>query len=182
MDILAIDPSGSFEEGKGITGIVIEKDNKITPKQFRAADFSSRQEYWEAMIDYIIKSNVHFVVIESFKIRDVKFLRGSSPETLQFIGVLTHSLSQQNIPYYIQDPGSVKYRFKNEILVDKIDTLEYDEETNYYRLDDKIINAHIRDALRHLLYFKRYNLPKYIAGTLYKEKKKKRRQTKWKTF
>jgi hypothetical protein len=60
-----------------------------------------------------------------------------------------------DIPYYFQNASQAKTRFKDEQLPNYIPNLELRDTGRYY-LNGKLINDHERDALKHLLYFKRY--------------------------
>ena len=54
-----------------------------------------------------------------------------------------------------QSPSSAKTRFKDELLEKYIPELERRANGRYY-LHDKQINDHMRDALKHLLFYKGY--------------------------
>ena len=75
-------------------------------------------------------------------------------ETIQLIGYLSFILEELNIPYTFQTPSQAKSRFKDTMLPVFIPNLTY--KNNRYYLNNKIINDHVRDALKHLLYFNTY--------------------------
>lgn len=162
MITLAIDPSGNFSDGKGHTGIAGIKDsdwNSVFTKSINASDYNSRFEYWNAIKkvihDYAIERVPVQVIIESYVVRSNGFTTGKMPETAMLIGVLIYTCELNNIPYYMQSPSQAKVRFKDELLPDYIPNLTVNKANRYY-LGTKLTNDHERDALRHLLYFKRY--------------------------
>lgn len=160
MKYVVVDPSGSFDEGKGHTGIVIlEDDNWDTLKTGSVAAnmFTTRFKYWTFMMEYIAKqcTSDTIVIIESFMIRNNGFLIGKMPETIRFIGALEYFLESKGIKYTFQMPTQAKSRFKDDLLCRYIPTFEKRENGRYY-LNNKMVNDHVRDALKHLLYFKKY--------------------------
>ena len=163
MRYVVVDPSGSFNEGKGHTGIAVMHDENwkdVGVKEFKASDYKTRYEYWKAVIDYITAGKTVLgyetkVIIESFTIRANGFLIGKMPETLLLIGAICYELDKWKIPYTFQSPSSAKTRFKDELLEKYIPELERRANGRYY-LHDKQINDHMRDALKHLLFYKKY--------------------------
>lgn len=162
-----VDPSGSYNEGKGHTGIAIisNKDwNTLINQSIAANKYKNRHEYWHSIIEYIKTitrgtSNECTVIIESFMIRNQGFLIGKMPETIQFIGALVWELEKENIKYVFQTPSQAKSRFKDESLSRYIPNFELRSNGRYY-LNGKQTNDHVRDALKHLLYFLKYNKEK----------------------
>ena len=169
MKYIFVDPSGSFNEGKGHTGIVTIKDNDWTTLEYisiAAKDYDTRHEYWHAVMlkiyDYTFwnkpepRTNLDTkVIIESFMIRTQGFLMGKMPETIQMIGALEYKLENHGIDYSLQTPTQAKSRFKDIDLPRYIPGFEKRINGRYY-LNGKQINDHIRDALKHLLYYMKY--------------------------
>lgn len=163
MKYIFIDPSGNFEDGKGHTGIATMIDDdwstlKVT--SLAAKNYKTRLDYWKAIITVVqtlivVAHNNATVIIESFQIRTNGFLIGKMPETIMLIGAIVWELEQVDIPYKFQTPTQAKSRFKDESLPRYIPNLELRANKRYY-LNGKMINDHVRDALKHLLYFKRY--------------------------
>lgn len=162
MITIAIDPSGNFEEGKGHTGVacILNEDPKtFATKSISAKAYDDRCTYWQEVLNCI--KNVYEggqklqVVIESYVMRANGFTIGKMPETAMLIGVLVFYCEQHNIPYYIQQPSQAKARFKDELLLKYIPDLELRETGKYY-LRGRLTNDHERDALKHLLFFKKY--------------------------
>lgn len=161
MNLIFVDPSGSFNEGKGHTGIAcITNDdwNTLKTVSLDASKYSSRHDYWEAILGTILRfrsTTADVVIIESFMIRTQGFLMGKMPETIQLIGALSWELEQYGIEYHTQTPTQAKSRFKDDDLPRYIPGFEKRPNGRYY-LNGKQVNDHIRDALKHLLYFIKY--------------------------
>ena len=163
MTYVCIDPSGSYNEGKGHTGIAImEDDDWNTLKVFSlyANKYNSRLEYWQDILNKTIipyKDNPKdlTVIIESFTIRSNGFLIGKMPETFLLLGAMVYILDKLGITYIFQTPSAAKSRFKDEILDRYIPN--FSKKNNFYYLNGIRVNDHIRDALKHLLYYKKYH-------------------------
>lgn len=162
MLTITIDPSGNFEEGKGHTGIARMSNNDwstVETSSINAKTFDDRHTYWSAVKKVIQDAHLNGekfqVVIESYVTRMNGFTIGKMPETAMLIGVLVYFCEMYNIPYYFQNASQAKTRFKDEQLPNYIPNLELRDTGRYY-LNGKLINDHERDALKHLLYFKRY--------------------------
>lgn len=164
MMVVAIDPSGSFNEGKGKTGIAVCDDiflpiNPIV-RSIEAKDYPTRHAYWNAILNYVLAVRPDVVVIESFVTRANGFLIGKMPETPMFIGVLVWELEKFGIPYVFQSPSQAKTRFKDDYLGKYLLDYEVHDTSRgkLYYLNGKLTNDHIRDAIKHLLYYKKYNI------------------------
>ena len=164
MKYIVIDPSGSFNEGKGHTGITFIEDfdwNTLNTRSIAAKDFDVRHDYWKTIIDTIIDEWMFTdvtVIIESFMIRNNGFLVGKMPETILFIGALVWELEKYKINYIFQTPTQAKSRFKDENLDRYIPNFE--KRNGYYYLNNKRTNDHVRDSLKHLLYYQKYTSQK----------------------
>lgn len=157
---VAVDPSGSFDEGKGHTGIAYYfEDGTYGFLSLAAKNYSCRFLYWKAIAEACCLGQVEAVVIESFTTRTSGFMLGKMPETSRLIGFLESELGKADQEYLFQMPVQAKSRFKDDTLVNTIDVLEKRENGRFY-LNGKLINDHARDALRHLEYFMRYNKKK----------------------
>jgi hypothetical protein len=159
MYYIAIDPSGSFNEGKGHTGMSIIKDwdyDTLEVISFDANKYESRLEYWNAIINTILKYPVDetHVVIESFTIRTNGFLMGKMPETMLFIGAISYVLETLKYRFIFQSPSQAKSRFKDEYLDKYIPG--YVKKGDYFYINNKKTNDHIRDSLKHLIYYQKY--------------------------
>lgn len=162
---IVIDPSGSFNEGKGHTGIttIVGEDwNTLEVQSFAAKNYSNRTLYWSEIIQKIIKEfkkGPIEVIIESFQIRTAGFMLGKMPETILFIGAIEYICELNGIKYTTQLPTVAKSRFKDEHLDMYIPGFEHRSNGHYY-LNGKQTNDHMRDALKHLLYYFKYRKDK----------------------
>lgn len=161
--VLAIDPSGNFEDGKGHTGLAWsfgDWDN-IAITSVNAKNYPSRIDYWNAVLDHIHSlakkksalNTVH-VVIEKYVTRSNGFTTGKVSETAMFIGVLIYFCEKYNIPYTMQSPSQAKGRYSDESLCRLFPRIT--KKGSRYYFDDKCTNDHERDALRHLAFYKNY--------------------------
>jgi hypothetical protein len=162
MITLAIDPSGNFTEGKGHTGIAgIEGNdwNTVFTKSVNASDYETRFDYWTAVKkviqDYVLEGTPIQIVIENYVVRANGFTTGKMPETAMLIGVLVYFCDMYKIPMYFQSPSQAKTRFRDDLIPSYLPQMKVTGGNRYY-LGTKLTNDHERDALKHLLYFKRY--------------------------
>lgn len=164
MKYVVVDPSGSFSEGKGHTGMAYMQEDdwaSLETISVGASAFDSRHHYWtmvrENILGYVSRDPENtIVIIESFMIRNNGFLIGSMPETIRLIGFLEYELEARSVRYTFQTPSQAKARFKDNDLCRCIPGMSYKSSTNRYYLNGRMCNDHVRDALKHLLYFKRY--------------------------
>lgn len=155
--ILSFDPSGNFTEGKGTTGYAIAVDGYLPHKlgDINSEGFVNKHEYWLKHEDLINFVAPDVIVIESYKLfgHKAKQQTGSEIPTAQLIGYLEMIAYKKKIPVFFQDP-STKQRHADDILV-KMGIVEKKGRSYYYK--GEITNMHKRDALRHNLYFQKYN-------------------------
>lgn len=150
--IIALDPSGSFWEGKGTTGISIFSaiEKKFLKRTFISAkDFNTAEEYWEAHIKFL-EENINkdtCIVIEDYLLYADKATQqiNSRMETPKLIGILQHWCHMNNVPYYMQTASLVKKRWTDEILYHK----------GYLEKKGKryTVCEHTRDSMRHAVHF-----------------------------
>ena len=157
--ILAIDPSGNFTEGKGTTGWALVTSNRtiISVGQVLAKNYSTKVEYWSAIVELIKSIEPDIVVIEDFLLYKDKSQSQilSRFETSRLIGVLEFHCDNLQIPYHFQRAIDVKTRWSDEIL-----TLNgyIQKEGNRYYAGGVLISDHIRDAIRHGIHFATYKI------------------------
>lgn len=159
MKILSLDPSGNFSEGKGTTGYALSLDgNLYKVDDIKASDYKIKEAYWLAHERLIEKHNPDVIVCESYRLfgHKAKEQSGSSLETAQLIGYLQMVAYKENIPFILQDP-SIKQRFSDEIMC-RLGLIV--KKANRYFYKDALTNLHMRDAMRHNLYFYKYNMKK----------------------
>ena len=159
--ILAIDPSGNFEEGKGTTGTCLFNcmSNKIEfTHDIRASAYASKEDYWQAHLDYIARIHLErpetIIVIEDFTLDPRRALQQSHSkmETPKLIGILQLYCQQNNIPYKMQRAVEVKNRWADHILefkgyISKINRM------HYIPGEDKPMSRHCKDAIRHAVHY-----------------------------
>lgn len=163
MLVLAIDPSGSFYEGKGTTGwALFESTNRelLDFGDVKAENFDKSSEYFRA-VAALLRPDIH-VVIEDYLLYANKAAQqiNSRMETPKLIGYLQMCCSDLEIPYKMQMASKVKKRWADSILY--YHGIIYRKGPGYaWYANNRRTNDHERDAMRHALH--------YIAFTL-KEK------------
>lgn len=159
--ILAIDPSGNFEEGKGTTGTCLFNCvlNKIvSTNDIHASSFTSKEDYWQRHIEFIqdvvkVCANT-IVVIEDFTLDPRRAMQQSHSkmETPKVIGILQLYCQQNNIPYKMQRAVEVKNRWADHILEYKKYIIK--KNRMYYLPEAKRpVSRHCKDAIRHAVHY-----------------------------
>jgi len=153
MKFLALDPSGNFYEGKGVTGWALYSEDK--PKsvgQIRSIEHTTQLNYWQDHLNLIKILQPELVIIEEYKLyaHTAKAQIGSEFETSQLIGIIKYYCHNNNIPIILQS-AKIKVRYTNDILVHK-SIITIDTKKNYYILGIQTTN-HILDAIRHAEYY-----------------------------
>lgn len=164
MLVLAIDPSGSYYEGKGTTGWALFDANTralLDYGSIRASDYKTVNEYYQA-VSKLIKPKMK-VVIEEFLLYASKAKQqiNSKMETSKLIGYLQMYCFSHSIPYTMQLAGEVVRRWADNILVHKgiIKQASGKLRNMYYALG-RITNDHERDAMRHAMHYITFKLKK----------------------
>lgn len=158
MKVLAIDPSGNFNEGKGVTGwaLMDTKHNIIACGQIRAKEFNTRNDYWNSVINLITQLNPKYLVVEDFLLYASKASAqiNSRFETVKLIGVIEY-LFTNKLDIHLQRAVDVKNRWKDSILVAN----EYiSQVNNRYYSSGVLTSDHMRDAIRHAVHFITFKL------------------------
>lgn len=159
--IIAFDPSGNFEEGKGTTGTCILdcNQNKIIKEQnIRAKNFKTKEDYWQEHLDYLQQCLREYpnpiVVIEDFTLDPRRALQQSHSkmETPKLIGILQLYCQQHDIPYKMQRAVEVKTRWTDHILEYKGYIIK---RNRMYYLPEQTspMSRHCKDAIRHAVHF-----------------------------
>ncbi len=165
--LLALDPSGSFNEGKGTTGFCFcDADTKqiIHADSISAAVYCKQEEYWEACLNLILhyskqcKGNF-IVVMEDYMLYADRCESqiNSRMETPKLIGVIQYMCYQHNIPLRMQTASEVKQRWHNGILIHE-GILEKRGKKLY--VNDKEIDKHTIDAIRHAVHYSTFKRKK----------------------
>lgn len=158
--ILALDPSGNYDEGKGTTGCCIikaETNTIIETKSIYANAYNCQFEYWQAVLLYITKAFVKYksmiVVIEDFMLYKSKAQAqvNSKMETPKLIGVLEFFCTEREIPTVLQAAHEVKNRWNDEVLLYKGYIVRHGRQ--FRTCNDKNIDRHALDAIRHAVHY-----------------------------
>lgn len=156
--IVALDISGNFNEGKGTTGVAVKDTdlNMTMLLEVKATDFESDIRYWQGVAHTAIDFMPDHIVIEHYVLYNHKALQQSYSEleTSQLLGAIRYACLVHDIPVTLQRASEAKGRFPDRVLQAKG---HLDTDNKFAGLKT---NPHKRDALRHLLYFEKYNLPK----------------------
>ena len=159
--ILAFDPSGNFEEGKGTTGVCLfdsENNKIINTWNISASDFETKEAYWQEHINLIeatkLKFNKLIIVIEDFMLDPKRALQQSHSrmETPKLIGIIQLQCKMNNIPYAMQRPTDVKTRWADYILEYKNYIIKY-KRSYVLPGTNKSISRHCKDAIRHAVHY-----------------------------
>lgn len=160
--IFALDPSGSFREGKGTTGWVLMdyKERLLERGYIKAEDYHCAEEYWDAHLDLVKKYNRLYgndliVVMEDYVLyRDRSANQTNSQmETCRLLGVIQWLCWRLRQRYCLQLAASVKQRWSDELLL---------REGIIYKSGRNLIHAqsglsvgliHTRDAFRHAQHY-----------------------------
>lgn len=127
--LLALDPSGSFYEGKGTTGWCVfdtKKNLFITCGSIFAKNYRCAEAYWEDVINIIRLYRKRYgkqlmLVCEDYLLYASKLEDqiNSRMETCKLIGAIQLYCYQHGICYYMQTASEVKKRWENKILLYK---------------------------------------------------------------
>lgn len=160
--ILAIDPSGSYAEGKGTTGWVLMNDDEYlaTTGTIAATDYSCAEEYWNAhlqLIDFNYQKHGDdmIVVIEDYRLYRDRALNQSNSlmETCRLLGLIQWYCWRNQIPITTQLAADVKTRWSDELLIRE--HILYKDGNYFYHTDSgfNLTTPHIRDAFRHATHY-----------------------------
>jgi hypothetical protein len=160
--VLALDPSGNYNEGKGTTGMCLF-DTSLMKTTFitdlRAKDFNCIEGYWNGIIQLVLKFYTKArgnlcLIIEDYLLYSnrIDSQINSRLETPKLIGALQYTCYIKHIYYTLQLASEVKLRWEDSILkhkgyIEKRGKLYYLPQTN------RILNVHCRDALRHAVHY-----------------------------
>lgn len=163
--ILALDPSGSYNEGKGTTGwCVLEcAKNEITlADSFTARSYKYMETYWQAHLDLIKKYHDRYgkklvIVIEDYMLYKTRASSqiNSRMETCKVIGIMQHYCYMHRIPYEMQLAATVKKRWSDEILEHKRYLIKHGTKHKLPHAKT-ILNGHAKDAIRHAVHFQNF--------------------------
>lgn len=155
FNVISFDPSGNFSQGKGTTGYVrsyiVFKDKLdkkmqfFEPKEIKAKDFSTAEDYQSKHLDLIDPQKVSVVLVEDFIGNPQKrgALFGSKFETAQMVGFLKRESNTKGI-FLKVFPNNYGKTMKHDTLV-ALGILTK-EDGKYYWNGIKV-SKHIRDAM-----------------------------------
>lgn len=161
--ILALDPSGNFDEGKGTTGWVLMnyKEKLLASGSIAAKDYQKKEDYYKAILDLIDRNHIRYhtngfvVVIEDFVLyRDKATAQTNSKmETCRLIGIIQYHCWLDQINYSMQLATAVKHRWSDELLLHE--RILYEDRDGLHHTETKywMNTPHVRDAFRHALHF-----------------------------
>lgn len=164
--ILGIDPSGSFKEGKGTTGMaLLSPEGHIHQHEtVTAKDYPTQVNYWAAVLDQIdyYKRNYPDLVlsVEDYVLyaTSAKAQINSEMETSKLIGAITMHAYRLGIRMYIRSASQVVNRWSNEILIYK--EIIFKKNNRYVDRIGVPINQHCLDAVRHAVHCQYFELTK----------------------
>lgn len=168
--ILSLDPSGSFHEGKGTTGVLgmlLDESGIVTMQasDICAKNFKTQTAYWNAHLELIGKVHTKYrnitLVVEDYLLYADKAAAQTSSrmETSQLLGAIKLYAATHNIKLVMQTAVMVKKRWSNEIL----------EHNGYitkgakgYYINTRgtycKVHRHMLDALRHAIHYYTFNV------------------------
>lgn len=160
MKIIAVDPSGNHQsekEGMGTTGLAMYRGGKVSLHEIKASNYASAVSYWDAVLQFVRSAN--YLVIEGYRLynhegSNASMQTNSTLMTSQLIGAMKVEAHRYGIPVTIQYAADVKTRWSDKVLQAK----GILDEGN--KFEGKATNPHKRDALRHLMHFRKYKFDK----------------------
>lgn len=171
--ILAFDPSGNFEEGKGTTGwVLMRQDEQLVARGYiEASNYNCAQEYWNEVLELIRFNHRKYssqliVVIEEYVLyRDEsKGQTNSKMETCRLIGAMQYLCWKLKQDYSMQLATSVKHRWSDELL--QREQIIFRDRSNLVHTQSGLSLGlcHTRDAFRHAIHYavcRNKDKPKY---------------------
>ena len=167
--VLAFDPSGSFHEGKGITGWCFYdcKAKKIKRAGIiNSKDYAEAAAYWNAHLELIYEIFHGFkprllVLAEDYLLyRDkAEAQTNSRMETCRLLGILEHSCWDWGIPFHMQTASQVVNRWNNQVLEFK-KILYFEGNRPHLTVTRKPVSRHTLDAIRHAIHYATFGIGK----------------------
>lgn len=160
--IIALDPSGAYNEGKGTTGYSVfnTADNTfIKLDKLQAKNYDCKEAYWDAhlkLLEQLLfsktaqrknKAKHTILVMEDYLLyaNKAEHQINSRMETSKLIGIIQHWCYLKDIPYSMQQANLVKNRWTDLILQNK----------GYLKKKGSKweVCEHIRDSMRHAVHY-----------------------------
>lgn len=161
--VLAFDPSGAFENGKGTTGWCVQNCQNFKIVQIgviKATDYSTKYEYWDAHIQLIRKmlkqyENNLAISIEDYILyaNQAEAQINSTFETVRLIAIMEQFCWSNGLIFKLRLATAAKTRWTNEILVHK-DIIEIAMSGFFVPCTpDHFLATHELDAVRHATHY-----------------------------
>lgn len=164
MRVLCFDPSGNWgKEGMGTTGWALFENGILTEfGDISAADFENQEDYWRRHLKVLLGRLPDVVVCESYKLQAGKAMAQSwsTLDTPQLIGCIRMTCYDYKIPIEFQNPSD-KVRVADPQLV-HMRVIE--KKGRSYTCNGKPTNLHMRDAIRHGIFWHRYGRGKELLN------------------
>jgi Holliday junction resolvasome RuvABC endonuclease subunit len=168
--LLAIDPSGNFNEGKGISGWVLMTEDTGKVIKFGAIDASTSMSFEQhcdnhmKLIEQLSEKypNTTVIVEDYFLYANRAATQiNSRMETPKLLGVIQYFCYKHGIKLQFQTAVSVQRRWKDFLLVKQgfMTTSKYmrqDKEYTFCYINGFKVNNHVVDALRHAVHYYRF--------------------------
>ena len=171
MRVISIDPSGNFEEGKGVTGYIVAKVDEETGEYeitstgcIKAEDYETRVQYFNAH-KMLLKYYYNLAIVEDYRLYNHKGAKAamqsySLMETPRLLGVIEMESFVTRVPIHWQMASEVMTAFSEDVLVARGELFKVG---NKYRLRNNMtVNRHERSAYKHFLkwHYKNYRSEK----------------------
>jgi hypothetical protein len=154
IDILSIDPSGNFEEGKGKTGYCCFNGatKAIVCGTIAAKDYDTRVDYWHEVAKLIVKQPVDVIIVEDYRLYNTAKTGASVQsfsqlETPRLLGIL-ETTAYNNGKKVVWQMANVTTPYSDDKL-EKLGVIKKVKNRWYFK--ENALNDHERSALRHLL-------------------------------
>lgn len=164
--VVGIDPSGSYNEGKGTTGwCVLDSEGDLAAHGIiDAKNFASQLQYWNGVIreiDELLEQNPSAALsIEDYILyaASAKAQINSSMETSKLIGAITMFAYTKGTHIFLRNASQVKNRWTNEIL-EHMNLIQKHGNT-WADMQGNVINQHSMDAIRHAMHCYHFEIRK----------------------
>ena len=159
--ILAIDPSGNYMEGKGITGWVLidEHEKLLDSGLIKAKNYTRPEEFWNGHINLIKHFSEKYgtemiVVIEDYilYLEKSRSQANSKMETCRLLGIMQWYCWSINQPHKFQRATEVKHRWADDVLL-REGTIFKEGKYYTHASGASMSVIHKRDALRHAIHY-----------------------------
>jgi hypothetical protein len=157
VNILTFDPSGNFgKEGFGITGWAYFEGGELKDfGEVKAEDWDNQETYWHQVSALIIQFQVTKVICEGYRLYSGargKAQINSTLDTPQLIGYIRMICWHKGIECDIQAPADKKPVDDTRLVRAGV----FEKKGNKHYCMDRSTNLHMRDAIRHGIYYYRF--------------------------